>query len=154
MRNGSWRWEIDSIYSTDAETKLGNKKTVHDGNESDHNTGDRKLVEMGCNIHSPSTKLYDCSANTTPAIRRSPTETRRSKSEHVVCFTLAEWVEQYLWFDASSDVVRAHHVTKHNTPIHDILSTAPQLSISQKAIGTVPEDGNIMPKHVGTTIHN
>ena len=49
-----------------------------------------------------------------------------------------------------SDVVcSAYHVTKHN-----ILSTAPQLSISQKALGTLPEDGNVMPKHVGATIHN
>jgi hypothetical protein len=47
-----------------------------------------------------------------------------------------------------------HHDTKHNTPIHNILSTAPQLSISQKALGTLPEDGNVMPKHVGVTIHN
>jgi hypothetical protein len=29
-----------------------------------------------------------------------------------------------------------HHVTTHNTPIYNILSTAPQLSISQKALGT------------------
>jgi hypothetical protein len=43
---------------------------------------------------------------------------------------------------------------EHNTPIHNILSTAPQLSISQMALGTLPEDGNIMPKHVGATIHN
>jgi hypothetical protein len=42
-----------------------------------------------------------------------------------------------------SDVVRG-----------DILSTAPQLSISHKALGTLPEDGNVMTKHVGTTIHN
>jgi hypothetical protein len=28
------------------------------------------------------------------------------------------------------------------------------LSISQKALGTLPEDGNIMPKHVGATIYN
>jgi hypothetical protein len=49
---------------------------------------------------------------------------------------------------------RKHHVTRHNTPIHNILSTAPQLSISQKALGTLPEDGNVMPKHVGATIHN
>src|SRR5215510_1924062 len=48
----------------------------------------------------------------------------------------------------------AHHVARHNTPIHNILSTAPQLSISQKALGTLPEDGNVMPKHVGATIHN
>src|SRR5215471_7046559 len=55
----------------------------------------------------------------------------------------------------SSDVVRsAHHVTRHNTPIHNILSTASQFSISQKALGTLPEDGNVMPKHVGATIHN
>jgi hypothetical protein len=53
-----------------------------------------------------------------------------------------------------SDVVCAHHVTRHNTPIHNILSSAPQLSISQKALGTLPEDGNVMPKHVGATIYN
>ena len=52
----------------------------------------------------------------------------------------------------SSDVVRgAYHVTRHNTHIHNILSTA-QLSISQKALGTLPEDGNVMPKHVVATI--
>jgi hypothetical protein len=48
----------------------------------------------------------------------------------------------------------AHHVTRHNTPIHNILSTSPQLSISQKALGTLPKDGNVMSKHVGVTIHN
>jgi hypothetical protein len=47
-----------------------------------------------------------------------------------------------------------HHVTRHNTPFHNILSTAPQLIISQKALGTLPEDGSVMPKHVGATIHN
>jgi hypothetical protein len=53
----------------------------------------------------------------------------------------------------SSDVVRGD-LTKHNKPIHNILITAPQLSITQKALGTLPEDGNVMPKHVGATIHN
>jgi hypothetical protein len=48
----------------------------------------------------------------------------------------------------------AHHVTRHSTPTHNILSTAPQLSISQKALGTLPEDGNVMPKNVGATIYN
>jgi hypothetical protein len=43
---------------------------------------------------------------------------------------------------------------KNNTPIHNILSTAPQLSISQKALGTLPEDDNVMPKHVGDTLYN
>jgi hypothetical protein len=65
----------------------------------------------------------------------------------------------YLWVAEKSavyysEVVRKHHVTRHNTPIHNILSTAPQLSISQKALGTLPEDGNVMSKRVGTTIHN
>jgi len=54
----------------------------------------------------------------------------------------------------SSDVVCTHHVTRQNTPIHNILSTAPQLSIFQKALGTLREEGNVMPKHVGATIHN
>jgi hypothetical protein len=29
-----------------------------------------------------------------------------------------------------------------------------KMSISQKALGKIPEDGNVMPKHVGDTIHN
>jgi hypothetical protein len=48
---------------------------------------------------------------------------------------------------------RTHQATRHNTPIHNILSTDPQLSISQNALGTLPENGNVMPKHVGATIH-
>jgi hypothetical protein len=47
-----------------------------------------------------------------------------------------------------------HHVIRHNTPIHNILSIAPQLSNTQKALGTHPEDGNVMPKHVVATTHN
>jgi len=35
----------------------------------------------------------------------SPTETRRSKSRHVVCLVLSEWVEQYLWFVAWNEAV-------------------------------------------------
>jgi hypothetical protein len=55
----------------------------------------------------------------------------------------------------SSEVVRgAHHVTRSNTPIQNILSTAPQFIISQKALGMLPEDGNVMPKHVEATVHN
>jgi hypothetical protein len=48
----------------------------------------------------------------------------------------------------------AHPVTRYNTLIHNIISTAPQLSISKKAQGTLPEDGYVMLKHVGATIHN
>ena len=55
----------------------------------------------------------------------------------------------------SSDVVHTvHHVTRHNTPIHNILLTASQLSTSQKALETLPEDGNVMPKRAEATIHN
>jgi hypothetical protein len=64
-------------------------------------------------------------------------------------------IEYYGWACVvSSDVVRTHRVTRRNTPIHNILSTASQLSISQKALGTLLEDGNVMPKHVGDTVHN
>jgi hypothetical protein len=52
----------------------------------------------------------------------------------------------------SSDVVRGD--LRHNTPIHNILSISPQLNISQKALETILKDGNVMPKHVGDTIHN
>jgi hypothetical protein len=45
-------------------------------------------------------------------------------------------------------------ITVSNMNIHNILSTAPQLNISQKVLGKLPEDGNVMPKHVGVTIHN
>src|SRR5215475_1900048 len=41
-----------------------------------------------------------------------------------------------------------------DTPIHNILPTAFQLSVSQKALETLPEDGNVMPKHAEATIHN
>jgi hypothetical protein len=37
---------------------------------------------------------------------------------------------------------------------HNILSTAPQLNISQKVLRTLPDDGNVMSKHVGATIHD
>jgi hypothetical protein len=38
--------------------------------------------------------------------------------------------------------------------MYNRISTAPQLSISQQALETLPEDGNVMPKHVGATIHS
>jgi hypothetical protein len=52
----------------------------------------------------------------------------------------------------SSDV--RGDLRSQRTTLLDILSTAPQLSISQKTLGTLPKDGNIIPKHVGATIHN
>jgi hypothetical protein len=55
----------------------------------------------------------------------------------------------------SSDVVNGvHHVTRNSTPINDILSTASQLSLSKKALGTLSQGDNVIPKHVGATIHN
>jgi hypothetical protein len=46
------------------------------------------------------------------------------KNRAVVCCLLA-----------TSAIIATHHVTRHNTPIHNILPTAPQFSISQKALG-------------------
>jgi hypothetical protein len=63
----------------------------------------------------------------------------------------------FCWYirEKPTNMVReTHHITRHNTPIHNILSTAPQLSISQKALGMLLDDGKVMPKHVGATIHN
>jgi hypothetical protein len=57
-------------------------------------------------------------------------------------------------YKESHNYCGAHHATRLNTPIHNILSTAPQLSMSQKTLGTLPEDGNVMPKNVRATIHN
>jgi hypothetical protein len=54
----------------------------------------------------------------------------------------------------SSGMVHMYHATRHNMPNHNIRSTAPQVSISQKTVGTLPEDDNVMPKYVGATIHN
>jgi hypothetical protein len=53
----------------------------------------------------------------------------------------------------STDVVRGD-VTRHNPPIHNIISTAPQMNISQKALGTLPKEGNVMPKLIESTVHN
>jgi hypothetical protein len=47
-----------------------------------------------------------------------------------------------------------HHATRHNTPIHNILLAAPQLSFSQMALGKLFEDSIVIPKHVGTTIQD
>jgi hypothetical protein len=54
----------------------------------------------------------------------------------------------------SSDMVpRAHHVTRHNTPIHNIIWTASTEHLSEDT-RKAPEEGNVMSKHVATTIHN
>jgi hypothetical protein len=51
------------------------------------------------------------------------------------------------------NIVDGRVVFSDVVPIHNVLSTA-QLSIPQKTLGTLPEDGNVMPKHTGDTIHN
>jgi hypothetical protein len=66
------------------------------------------------------------------------------------CVETALCLVTWLW----RSEISTHHITRHNTPIHNILTTAPQLSISQKALGTLPEDVNAMPKLVGATKHN
>jgi hypothetical protein len=51
-----------------------------------------------------------------------------------------------------SDVVRGDRHTPRPTTVYYRLLL--QLSISQKALETLREDGNVMPKHVAATIHN
>jgi hypothetical protein len=52
------------------------------------------------------------------------------------------------------DLISPRTTSLDNTPIRNILLTVPHLSISQKALGTLPEDGNLMPKHTGNAIRN
>jgi hypothetical protein len=49
---------------------------------------------------------------------------------------------------------RAKDDAGHGAPIHGVLSTAPRLGVSRGALGALPEEGNVMPKHVEATIHN
>jgi hypothetical protein len=49
----------------------------------------------------------------------------------------SENVPNAFWEMLNLGEIATHHVTGHNTPIHDILSTAPQFSISHKALGTL-----------------
>jgi hypothetical protein len=51
-------------------------------------------------------------------------------------------------------VVSSDMVLIHTMSLDNILSTALQLSVSHMALGTLPEDGNVMHKHVGTILHN
>jgi hypothetical protein len=100
-------------------------------------------------------------------MRENPTNTPIIRSVYYVrqllqvsaldCHLQGEFLvpSEKCWIEEQSTLENAtHHVTKHNTSIHNILSTAPQLTISQKALGTLPEDGNVMPNHVGATKNN
>jgi hypothetical protein len=87
-------------------------------------------------------------------MREKPTNATVIHSLYLLCMVAPTCFGITLPSSGSIPSVHAHHITRHNTPIHNILSTAPELSISQKAPGTLPEDGNVMPKHVGATIHN
>jgi hypothetical protein len=80
-------------------------------------------------------------------------QNRRYKQINFTCLQNNRHPSQHTVGNVQSPIA-THHVTRHNTPIHNILSTAPQLSISHKALGTLPEEDNVMPKHVGATIHN
>jgi hypothetical protein len=64
------------------------------------------------------------------------------------------WACCVYWRGALRNQIAMHHVTRRNTPIHNIPITTSQLSFTQKALGMLPEDGNVIRKHVGATIHN
>jgi hypothetical protein len=63
-------------------------------------------------------------------------------------------VDRVLWMGVLCLATWCVASQTHNTPIHNIQSTAPQLSYSQKALGKLLEEDNVMPKHVVATIHN
>jgi hypothetical protein len=84
---------------------------------------------------------------------------------HVVDILSGSWVPDkllkqcsVLWACADYDPSRVAscrgQLVTRCAVIHNIISTAHQLSISQKALGTHPDDGNLMPKRIGATIHN
>ena len=70
---------ISQIYFWNETLHVSESSSVH------HQEFFTERTAMVCVIHSASTKFQDwlCRANTTRAIRRSPTETRRSKSRQV-----------------------------------------------------------------------
>jgi hypothetical protein len=78
---------------------------------------------------------------------------RRVRNQRRICLGRL-WRYCLLIMYGGSYEIATHHVARHNTLIHNILPTVPQFNISQKALGTLPEDANVMPKHVGTTIRN
>jgi hypothetical protein len=71
----------------------------------------------------------------------------------LIMYGSSNMFQYYIAIFRERSQITTHHATRHNTSNHNILSTAPQLNISWKAIGLLPEDGNVMPKHVGATIH-
>jgi hypothetical protein len=59
----------------------------------------------------------------------------------------------------SSNVVRGDLRSPHVSALHCHLQEAfpvpsERCSIEEQALGTLPEDGNVMPKHVGATTYN
>jgi hypothetical protein len=58
-------------------------------------------------------------------------------------------VDRMLWMGVLCLVTWCVAISNHHA-----LRTAPHLNISQKTLGTLPEDGIVMPKHVGAPIHN
>jgi hypothetical protein len=97
-------------------------------------------------------------------MRENPTNTPIIHSVYWLCMVTSTCfgislpssgsIPSAFWEMLNWGAVDKHHITRHNAPIHNILSTAPQLNISQKALWTLPDDGNAMPKYVGATIHN
>jgi hypothetical protein len=88
-------------------------------------------------------------------MREKPTNTPIIHSVFLIMYGTSYMFRHYIAITSAwRSEIATHHVTTHNTTIHNILSTALQLIISQKELGTLPDDGNVMPKRVGATIHN
>jgi hypothetical protein len=84
---------------------------------------------------------------------KKPINKRLGRKPVLLC-TLEEELVSYCLLMKPKFFGLTHHVIRHNMTTHNVPSTAPQLSISQKALRTLPKCGNVMPKHVGATMYN
>jgi hypothetical protein len=85
---------------------------------------------------------------------------KNMRENQQICQLFIQFIN-YVWYLLHVSALHCHPQgaflvpsERHNSPIHNILLTASQLNISQKALGKLPEDDSVMPKHVGGTIHN
>src|SRR5215510_1868836 len=71
------------------------------------------------------------------------------------CSIEEQSIEYCGWASCILDVVRgAHHVTRHNTQHPQYSTDSSSVEHLSEGTRTLPENGNVMPKHVGATIHN
>jgi hypothetical protein len=86
-------------------------------------------------------------------MHEKPTNTHNYSFSLLITYGISYMFRHYIVGVVSSGVVvGARHETQHTHPQYSIdCSSIENLSDGTK---TLPEDGNVMPKHVEATIHN